>query len=663
VGERISVTGPRAHRVIDMTEQQRGIDPTDLSTSIRPQDDFFRYVNGTWLAGHEIPADRAADGAFYALHDQAEKDVRAIIEEATADSTIGALYASFMDTETVDSLGIAPLKADLDEIDAAANHDELASALGRLQVTGVSGAVGYYVFADKNSPDENVVYFEQSGLGLPDEAFYREDSHAAIRASYVEHIARMAALTDTNIDADIVMAVETALAAAHWDNVKTREADLTYNPTTLASLAEDAPGFPWALWASQTGMPEAAQDSLVADEPSYLAGFAALWAATDLDHWKQWLGWRVVVSRSAYLTQEISLANFDFYGTVLSGAPEQRDRWKRAVHVVESCVGELVGTEYVARHFPAENKAKMDNLVAHLIAAYRTSIESLDWMTPATRERALTKLAQFTPKVGYPDVWRDFTGLTADAGDLMGNVRASARFDQAWEWSKIGKPVDRFEWLMTPQTVNAYYLQTGNEIVFPAAILQPPFFDPDADDAVNFGGIGAVIGHEIGHGFDDQGSKYDGTGKLSDWWTETDRAAFMERASALIAQYDGYSPAQLADEHTVNGALTVGENIGDLAGVEIGLKALRIAVGRPLEELPSIDGLTAAQRYFIAYALTERTKRRDEALITQINTDPHSPEEFRINGVVRNMDAWYEAFGVTTEDQLWLDPDDRVRIW
>ena len=260
-------------------------------------------------------------------------------------------------------------------------------------------------------------------------------------------------------------------------------------------------------------------------------------------------------------------------------------------------------------------------------------------------------------------MWRDFTGLTADAGDLLGNVRASARFDQAWEWSKIGKPVDRFEWLMTPQTVNAYYLQTGNEIVFPAAILQPPFFDPEADDAVNFGGIGAVIGHEIGHGFDDQGSKYDGTGKLSDWWTEADRAAFMERASALIAQYDGYSPAQLGDEHTVNGALTVGENIGDLAGVEIGLKALRIAVGKPLEELPVIDGLTAVQRYFIAYALTERTKRRDEALITQINTDPHSPEEFRINGVVRNMDAWYEAFGVTAEDELWLAPEERVRIW
>ncbi len=646
-----------------MTDHQRGIDPTSLSTTIQPRDDFFRYVNGTWLTGHTIPADRAADGAFYALHDQAEKDVRVIIDEAPTDSTIGALYASFMDIDTVDSLGVAPLDADLELVDSAANHDELATAMGRLQVAGVGGVVGFYVFADKNSPDENVVYLEQSGIGLPDEAFYREDSHAAIRSAYVEHIARMATLTGAEIDASTVMAVETALAAAHWDNVKTREADLSYNPTTVSALADEAPGFPWALWADAVEMPHAAHDLLVADQPSFLSAFASMWTETDLNHWKQWLRWRIVVSRAAYLTPEISRANFDFYGTVLSGAPEQRERWKRGVNFVESCVGELVGKEYVARHFPATHKAKMDALVAHLIAAYKESIESLDWMTPQTRDRALTKLGQFTPKVGYPDAWRDFTGLQADARDLLGNVRASARFDQAWEWSKVGKPVDRDEWLMTPQTVNAYYLQTGNEIVFPAAILQAPFFDPDADDAVNFGGIGAVIGHEIGHGFDDQGSKYDGTGKLSDWWTEADRAAFMERAAVLIKQYDAYSPAQLSDEHTVNGALTVGENIGDLSGVEIGLKALRIAVGRPLAELPVIDGLTATQRYFIAYALTERTKRRDEALITQINTDPHSPEEFRINGVVRNMDAWYEAFGVTDDAALWLAPEDRVSIW
>lgn len=646
-----------------MTDTAPAITIAELSPTVRPHDDFFRYVNGPWLDVHEIPSDRAADGAFHALHEQAQKDVQAIIVEADTTSQVGALYASFMDTDRVDALGVAPLDEDLALVDAASTHDELAVALGRLQVTGVGGAVGFYVFADKNSPDETVVYLEQSGLGLPDEAYYRDDAHAAIRAAYVDHLARMASLTGVAFDAATVMAVETALAAAHWDNVQTREADLTYNPTTLATLAGDAPGFPWAAWADAIEMPLAAHDSLIADEPPFLAGFASLWPATDLDDWKQWLRWRVVVSRVAYLTQDLSRANFDFYGTVLSGAPEQRERWKRAVQFVESCAGELVGQDYVAKHFPPHYKAEMDALVANLIAAYRASIEQLEWMTPETRERALTKLGQFTPKIGYPENWRDFTGLEVSPDDLVGNVRASARFDQAWEWSKIGKPVDRSEWLMTPQTVNAYYLQTGNEIVFPAAILQPPFFNPHADDAVNFGGIGAVIGHEIGHGFDDQGSKYDGTGKLDNWWTEADREAFMARAAVLIEQFNGYSPKQLGDEFKVNGALTVGENIGDLAGVEIGLKALRIAVGKPLDELPLIDGLTAVQRYFIAYALTERTKRRDEALMTQITTDPHSPEEFRINGVVRNMDAWYDAFGVTEADALWLAPEDRVRIW
>ena len=646
-----------------MTDTAPAIDTAELSPTVRPQDDFFRYVNGPWLDSHEIPADRAADGAFHALHEQAQKDVQALIVEADPSSQVGALYASFMDTDRANELGVTPLDEDLAVIDSASTHDELAVALGHLQVTGVGGAVGFYVFADKNSPDETVVYLEQSGLGLPDEAYYRDDAHAAVRSAYVDHLTRMASLTGVAFDAGTVMAVETALAAVHWDNVQTREADLTYNPTTLAALADEAPGFPWAAWADAIEMPPAAHDALIADEPPFLAGFGALWAATDLDQWKQWLRWRVVVSRVAYLTPALSRANFDFYGTVLSGAPEQRERWKRAVQFVESCAGELVGQDYVARHFPPHYKAEMDALVAHLISAYRASIEQLEWMTPETRERALTKLAQFTPKIGYPENWRDFTGLTVTADDLVGNVRASARFDQAWEWSKIGKPVDRSEWLMTPQTVNAYYLQTGNEIVFPAAILQPPFFNPEADDAVNFGGIGAVIGHEIGHGFDDQGSKYDGTGKLDNWWTEADREAFMARAAVLIEQFNGYSPKQLGGELTVNGALTVGENIGDLAGVEIGLKALRLAAGRPLEELPEVDGLTAVQRYFIAYALTERTKRRDEALVTQITTDPHSPEEFRINGVVRNMDAWYDAFNVTPDDELWLDPADRVRIW
>lgn len=642
---------------------QRGIDPSTLSDTVRPQDDFFRYVNGQWLQAHKIPDDRAADGAFYALHDQAEKHVRTIIEESPRDELTGALYASFMDTDTVDALGAQPIEPDLAAVDAATSHDELAATIGALQASGVGGLIGYEVFADKAEPDRNVVYLFQSGIGLPDEAFYREEAHAPLREKYVAHLKRMAELTGVAFDADTVFAVETAIASHHWDVVKSREADLTHNPTTLATLEDTAGGFPWRLWADAIGMPDAAHDLLIAYEPSFFEGLSSVYPATSLEEWQQWLRWRVVASRAAYLSQEISRANFEFYGTVLSGAPQQRERWKRGVQFVEGCVGELVGQLYVARHFPPEYKEEMDQLVAHLIAAYRESITSLEWMTPETRQRALTKLDQFTPKIGYPEKWRDYSALEASADDLVGNVRASSRFDQDWEWSKVGKPVDRTEWLMTPQTVNAYYLQTANEIVFPAAILQPPFFNPEADAAVNFGGIGAVIGHEIGHGFDDQGSKYDGTGRLDNWWTEADRDAFTERAKVLIDQYDGYSPAQLDDEHTVNGALTVGENIGDLAGVEIGLKALKIAVGQPLDELPLVDGLTAVQRYFIAYALTERTKRRDEALITQINTDPHSPEEFRINGVVRNMDAWYSAFGVSEDDALWLDPERRVRIW
>jgi putative endopeptidase len=640
-----------------------GIDASSLSATIRPQDDFFRYVNGAWLDTHVIPADRAADGTFHKLRDDSEIAVRKIIEEAPTDSLVGALYASFMDTATLDALGTAPLDDALAAIAAAQTRDALAGVVGSLQRHGTPGGVGYYVFASKADPDSNVVYLLQSGLGLPDEAFYREDIHAETRAKYVEHLGRMAALTGVDFDAESVMALETQLAKHHWDVVKSREAELTYNPTTLARLETEAPGFAWRAWATAIELPEAAHDLLIASEPSYLTEFSRLWAELPLDQWKQWLRWKLVYSHAAYLTPDLSRANFDFYGTVLSGATEQRDRWKRAVQFVENVAGEVVGKEYVARHFPPDHKEHMDRLVGTLVQAYGQAIHELEWMTDETKAKALVKLSQFTPKIGYPEKWRDYSALAADATDLVGNMRAASAFEEDWEWSKIGKPVDRSEWLMTPQTVNAYYLPVANEIVFPAAILQAPFFHPEADDAVNFGGIVSVIGHEVGHGFDDQGSKYDGTGKLDDWWTEADREAFMARAGTLIEQFNEYSPAQLTDEHKVNGALTVGENIGDLAGVAVALRAYEIALGGALANAPVVDGLTGVQRYFIGYALTERTKRRDEALITQINTDPHAPEEFRINGVVRNLDAWYEAFDVQPGDALWLDPEDRVTIW
>ncbi|WP_084039521.1 M13 family metallopeptidase [Demequina sp. NBRC 110053] len=640
-----------------------GIDQSEFSPTVRPGDDFFRYVSGPWEDEHVIPDDRAADGSFYTLRDKAEKHTRAIIEAAEPDSIIGALYASFMDVERVNALGTEPLDPDLDIVAAAGDHHALAAAMGTLERSGVSGTVGYYVFADKNRPDDNVVYLSQHGLGLPDEAYYREDAHAETRDKYVAHIDRMADLTGIAFDGQRVFALEKALAAHHWDVVKTREAELTHNPTTLSRLMDEAPGFAWETWAEAIRLPEAARELLIASEPSYFEGFASLWRETSVDAWQEYLRWRIVNSRAAYLTEEISKANFEFYGTVLSGATEQRKRWKRGVGFVESVAGELVGQVYVDQHFPPEYKEQMDALVANLIEAYRVSITSLDWMTPATQQRALDKLAQFTPKIGYPEKWRDYTGFAVTSDDLLGNVRSASAFEEDWEWSKIGKPVDRTEWLMTPQTVNAYYLPMANEIVFPAAILQPPFFHPEADAAVNYGGIGSVIGHEIGHGFDDQGSKYNGTGALEDWWTEEDRAAFMERANALIAQYDGYSPKQLDGSHHVNGALTVGENIGDLAGVEISLKAYEIALGGSIADAPEVDGLTALQRFFIGYALTERMKTRSEALITRLSTDPHSPSEFRVNGIVRNMDAWYDAFGVSEQDELWLAPEERVSIW
>jgi putative endopeptidase len=643
-----------------------GIDASTFSPTVRPGDDFFRYVTGPWEDAHVIPSDRSADGSFYKLRDQAETHVRDLIDTAPTGSRIGALYASFMDEPRVNELGVGPLAPDLALIDAATTHRELAHAMGALQRVGVGGAVGYYVHADANSPDENVVYVMQGGIGLPDEAYYREDAHAETRDKYVAHIDRMAGFVGGIFTGAGVFELEKAIASHHWDNVKTREADLTHNPTTLATLIQTSGGFPWRDWAEAIRLPAAAEDLLIASEPSYLEALGELWPTVALDDWKAWLRWRVVLGRSACLTAEISKANFEFYGTVLSGAPEQRERWKRGVSLVESLVGEEVGQLYVEKHFPPSHKARMDALVENLVAAYRVSIEGLEWMTDETKALALVKLGQFTPKIGYPEKWRDYSQLTLSALDLLGNIRAGAAFDEDWDWSKIGEPVDRTEWLMTPQTVNAYYLPTANEIVFPAAILQPPFFDADADDAVNYGAIGSVIGHEIGHGFDDQGSKFDGTGKLTDWWTQADRDAFMSRAAELIEQFNGYTPMQLEGtegDHTVNGALTIGENIGDLAGVMIALRAYQIACGGDIADAPVIGEHTGLQRYFLGYALCEQIKVRDEALKTRLATDPHSPSEFRVNGIVRNMDAWYDAFDVDAEADLYLTPEQRVTIW
>ncbi|MFI9485660.1 M13 family metallopeptidase [Promicromonospora sp. NPDC052451] len=667
----------------DATGLTSGIDLDALDPDTRPQDDLYRHVNGRWIDSHEIPADRAMDGAFRALYDQAEVHVREIIQDAPAGSLIGDLYASFMDTGRIAELGTTPLDEDLALIRAARDTAALTTALGTLQRTGGTAGVRFWVDNDATDPEKYVVYLRQSGLGLPDEAYYREEQYAPIRAKYLPHVARMLrfggveqtwGITPDDAAARVVD-LEKRLAAHHWDVVRDRDATLTYNPTTLADLAASAPGFDWAAWADAMGVPAGAFDHLVVREPSYATGFAALWQEMSTLDWQLWMTYHVISARAPYLTDEIVEANFDFYGRTLTGAQEVRERWKRGVALVEGALGEVVGEEYVARHFPPSHKARMDRLVEALVAAYRESIEGLDWMTDETKAKALAKLEKFTPKVGYPVKWRDYSGLEVDAADLVGNVRRSNAFDQDYELAKIGRPLDRDEWFMTPQTVNAYYNPGMNEIVFPAAILQPPFFDPDADDAVNFGGIGGVIGHEIGHGFDDQGSKYDGDGRLEDWWTDTDRTEFEKRTSALIAQYDQFRPAQLAasaagqddaegaaDAH-VNGSLTIGENIGDLGGLSIAIKAYRIALGKPLDEAPVVDGLSALERIFLGWAQVWQSKGRDEEVLRRLATDPHSPNEFRCNGVVRNVDEFYATYDVTPGDALYLAPEDRVRIW
>ncbi|MGV0605867.1 M13 family metallopeptidase [Mycolicibacterium sp. XJ1904] len=654
-----------------------GIDLSYVDADARPQDDLFGHVNGRWLTEYEMPGDRATDGAFRLLYDRAEEHVRDLITEAAASNAetgtdeqrIGDLYASFIDEQAVAARGVQPLLEELAAIDAADSPEALARVLGALQRTGIGGGTGVYVDTDSKDSTRYLLHLTQSGLGLPDESYYRDEQHAEILAAYPQHIASMFELVygagDHAETAARIVALETKLAAAHWDVVKRRDADLTYNLRTFADLPAEAPGFEWSGWVSGLGTDVFGDgswpDEVVVRQPDYLTAFAAEWSGGDLEDWKRWLRWRVIHARAFALTDDLVAEDFAFYGRRLSGTEQIRDRWKRAVSVVEGLLGDAVGKLYVERHFPPHAKERMDELVDNIREAYRVSINSLEWMTPQTREKALTKLDKFTPKIGYPRKWRDYSGLVIERDDLYGNYRRGYAFEYERELRKLGGPVDRDEWFMTPQTVNAYYNPGMNEIVFPAAILQPPFFDADADDAANYGGIGAVIGHEIGHGFDDQGAKYDGDGNLVDWWTDEDRTEFGARTKKLIEQYDEYVPRQLSNGHHVNGAFTVGENIGDLGGLSIALLAYRLSLkGEPA---PVLDGLTGEQRVFFGWAQVWRTKSRDAEAIRRLAIDPHSPPEFRCNGVIRNMDAFYEAFDVAEDDALYLEPEQRVHIW
>lgn len=647
-----------------MTHLASGIDLAALDPSTPPSEDFYRHVNGKWLDSYEIPADRARDGAFRRLHDEAELHVHEIVTSADPGSRIGALYASFMDEDRLNEIGIAPLAAELTALDVP-DKRALARAMGALQRAGSSGAIAAFIDTDSDDPTVYAMYLMQSGLGLPDEAYYREDAHAEVRAKYGPHIERMLTLAGwepaaAHADAKRIIDFETALATHHWDVVKDRDATATHNPMTWAEFTALAPQFDWDGWLA-TMAPGLTLDRVIVREPSFFTGFGELWEATPLETLTAWLSYHLISARAAVLTPEISRANFDFYGTVITGAPEQRARWKRGVGMVEAALGEEIGAEYVRRHFPPSSAERMDTLVANLIAAYRESIQNLPWMSDATKARALDKLSKFTPKIGHPVKWRDYSSLELAADDLYGNTQRSAIFEHDYHLAKLGGPIDRDEWFMTPQTVNAYYYPGMNEIVFPAAILQPPFFNPDADDAVNYGAIGAIIGHEIGHGFDDQGAKYDGDGRLHDWWEPQDLAAFEERTKALIEQYNAYVPTGLSEEHTVNGALTIGENIGDLGGLGIAIKAYQLSLSG--QEAPVIDGFTGMQRLLLGYAQAWQTKSRDAEAIRLLSIDPHSPAEFRCNGIVRNIDAFYEAFDVDETSPWYLPPEQRVSIW
>ena len=691
------------------TDLTSGLDTAAFSSVIKPSDDLFRFVNGPWIDTYRLPDDKARYGSFDKLAEDAESQIRDILEDEDCPAAKSqALYRSFMDTDAIEAAGATPIRPALDAIDHAADKAALTRTIGALKPIDMGPDVfDIAVFGDPKNPDTNVVHLEQSGIGLPDEAYYREDHYTPIREAYVDMVAkqlRLAGYGDeetTRAQAGRFLDVETRIAANHWDNVATRDSQKTYNPTDFATLSDELAHFDIAAWAdawqgaydatpaakTQPVDLTAALQHTIVHEPSFLKGFDAFWNNADLDDLKLWARVHVIIGTASLLSHDYDAANFDFYGKVLSGTTQQRDRWRRGVSLVNGVCGEDVGREYVKRHFPESSKQRMGQLVGNLIDAYRVSITNSDWLGEETKAKALEKLSKFTPMIGYTERWRDYTAFDvhADAG-LVANMQAAALYEWGFQLSKAGKPVDKGEWLMNPQTVNAYYEPSMNVIVFPAAILQPPFFNPDAEDAANYGGIGAVIGHEIGHGFDDQGAQYDGDGVLNDWWTADDKANFEKRTKALIEQYNAFVPTQLDEKYAdepdkaphVNGALTIGENIGDLGGVNIALKAYAFALdeaagrdkdgsAKAIEEslsaAPVMDGWTGLQRFFLSYASIWRSKNRDELAEKYLQIDPHSPAEYRTNGIVRNVDLFYRAFDVTPDSAMWLDPDKRVRIW
>ena len=643
-----------------------GLDLTAGDPSVQPGNDFFRYCNGRWLDTTEIPSDQRSWGTFVILAEKASQDQRVIIEETalaggapgSAQQRIAATYNAYLNTDAINARGLAPLQEDLASIAALRTHEDVIRSMARNDIP-TNGPIVAFAGLDARNPQRYVVSFTHAGLGLPEREYYRRADGEANRVAYVAYIEQVLTLAGQSngaAKARSIMALETQIAELHWPVADRRQRDRTYNLKTRAELRAIAPNFPWDAGLEAAGMGEATE--VIVRELSAMAPLAQLFLATPVATWRDYLTYNLISGSADVLPSAIDDANFAFFGRTLNGQPEQQERWKRAVDVNDNTMGEAVGQLYVQRHFPPEAKAQMLELVENLRRAYSQRIDQSPWMTAATKVVAQEKLAAFVPRIGYPDKWRDFTGLDAVADDAYGNFKRANKFNGDWATARLWRPVDRAEWNMTPQTVNASYNSVLNVITFPAAILQPPFFDPNADAAVNYGAIGGVIGHEMGHGFDDQGAKSDARGVLRDWWSPEDVAAFERVTGALAAQYDGFEA--LPGLH-VNGRLTLGENVGDNGGLQVALRAYELSLnGR---QAPVRDNLTGTQRFFLGWAQAWRSKYRDEALRNLVLTNPHSPPNFRVNGVVRNMAAWYEAFGVTQDNALYLPPDQRVTIW
>lgn len=648
-----------------------GIDLDNQDASVRPGDDFFRFANGLWLDSFQLPADRSDYGSFSVLADRSDERVRVIIDDlagmepaqASVEQKISDYFQSYMNTGTLNELGISPLLAGLAAVDAISSMEELVTAFGRAQLDNTASPFTFYIGADRSDPDQHQLVLTLTSLSLPDRDYYLVDTedYLRVREEFAAHIARVldfADIADSGAKAEALLALETRIAEHSWPRAQRRDRDLTYNPMNWDEFLGAYPGFDWELYFGSAGISEL--DSLNVNYPSTMEPVIAMVNEASLEDWKSYLRYRLIVDSAGVLSEEIDQEAFHFYSTVLRGVPEQRERWERGVARVGSLnsLGEAVGQVYVERHFPESAKLQMQELVENLRAALRQSIEQNDWMGPETKEEAYLKLQAFRPKIAYPDVWEDLSAIEISQDSLFDNARNIREFRYQEEIERIGEPTDREEWGMTPQTVNAYYNPSFNEIVFPAGILQPPFFDPAADPAVNYGGIGAVIGHEMGHGFDDQGSKSDWAGIQRNWWTDEDRANFETQATALAEQYAAFEPVT---GYFVDGRFTLGENIGDVGGLSVAYRAYRMSLNG--EEAPIIDGYTGDQRFFLAWAQVWQRKYREDALIQRLTSDPHSPAEFRVNGVVRNFDAWYEAFDVQPEDDLYLPPEQRVTIW